>query len=108
MMKHMILQTVQEKPVESIVTKYFNHPCTVTSEALSVLSSLNKPPTGFTRVTLENWERLDDKVSPDEAGQFTQHCQNLQKLHVEPDEGMPEAHRQNFCDLAAKIIEAQA
>ena len=106
MMKHMILQTIQEKPVESIVTKYFNHPSTVTSEALSVLSSLKKPSTGFSSVTLENWERLDDKISSEEAEQFTQHCQNLQKLHVEPDEGMPEAHKQNFCDLAAKLLDA--
>lgn len=46
-----------------------NHPAIVTSEALSVISKLNKPDTGFEKLTL-GFVKLDEKLSETVLDQF--------------------------------------
>ena len=53
------------------------HSSTVTSEALSVITKLDKPDTGFENVKL-SFNRLDEKVSDTVVDQFSQHVKHLQ------------------------------
>ena len=46
-----------------------NHSSVVTSEALSVISKLNKPVTGFEKLTL-GFAKLDEKLSETVLDQF--------------------------------------
>ena len=39
--------------------KEIKHSAAVTNETFSVLSNLNKPPTGFSKMNLSDWETLD-------------------------------------------------
>ena len=51
-LSHKILEKIEEDTVTSVMMERINNSSAVTSEALSVLSKLKKPDTGFERVTL--------------------------------------------------------
>ena len=76
-MKHKVVQAIEDEPAMDIVLDSFKHQSAVTSEALSVLSTLNKPPTGFRKLSFYHWWKLDTEVSPTVVDQFLEHCRNL-------------------------------
>ena len=63
-MKHKMLQALGDEPAKDILLEAFDHPCDVTNEALSVISTLHKPETGFNSLTIMDWKTLNSKVSP--------------------------------------------
>ena len=80
----------------------------MTNEAFSVLSNLNKPPTGFENLTFRDWCKLDEKVSQTVIDQFASHCQHMQELQIDGFLLESETDRKNMCDLVAKIFDSQA
>ena len=52
------------------------HSSEVTSEALYVISKLEKPDTGFEKISF-SFSKLDDKVSETVLNQFVQHTKHL-------------------------------
>ena len=57
-MKHKVVQAIEDEPAMDIVLDSFKHQSAVTSEAFSVLSTLNKPPTGFRKLKINEWWKL--------------------------------------------------
>ena len=82
------------------------HSSVVTSEALSVLSKLKKPDTGFEKVVLI-FEKLDAKVKETVVDQFVRHAKQLKRLFIEGSSDIPDADKVNVADLAIAILEAQ-
>ena len=62
-MKHKVMLAIGDEQVKDIKMKNINHPSSVTNEVLSVLSTLNMPPTGINSLSLDHWWSLDSKVS---------------------------------------------
>ena len=81
------------------------HSSVVMSEALSLLSKLKKPDTGFERIGLL-FSKLDEKVSETVLDQFVQDNKHLKELYIGGYD-LPEADRPNVADLATKVIEGQ-
>ena len=71
------MEAIGDEPAKEIELKSIFHPCAVTNEALSVLSALQKPPTGFSKLKFDEWKTLGEKVSPTVIEQFAQHCHSL-------------------------------
>ena len=108
-MKHKVVQAIEDEPARDIVLDSFKHQSAVTSEAFSVLSTLNKPPTGFRKLQIYEWWKLGTKVSPTVVDQFLEHCRHLQSLTINANYlHQHEADRLNMCDLVSKIIDVQA
>lgn len=86
------------------------HSSLVTSEALALLSRLNKPENGFKELSL-SFQKLDEKVSETVLEQFLQHVKHLELLEMgsQSPQGLPEvdqeADRQNIQELASRILE---
>ena len=86
------------------------HSSLVTSEALALLSRLNKPENGFKELSL-SFQKLDEKVSETVLEQFLQHVKHLELLEMASvlPQGLPEvdqeADRQNIQELASRILE---
>ena len=107
-MKHKILEKLYEEPADKIVIQEIFHPTAVTNELLSCLATLDKPLTGFSKVTLVDWNTLDEKVSDTVVDQFTQHCRHLIELEIDGKKLNTETDRLNKMDLVARILDAQA
>ena len=107
-MKHKVLENIYEEPADKIVIRAIYHPTAVTNELLSCIAKLDKPLTGFSRVTLVDWDTLDEKVSDTVVDQFTQNCRHLIKLKIDGKKLNTETDRLNKMDLVAKILDAQA
>ena len=106
-MSHKVLKAIGDEPAKAISMQYIDHPTSVTNEFLSVLSTLNKPPTGFDKLEL-SFKILDQKVSQTILDQFTNHCRQLKELDISTY-GLEsrEEDELNLCDLAVRILEAQ-
>ena len=76
---HMIAEKIQDQQVKKVEMYSIKHSSAVTSEALSVISKLNKPDTGFEKVDLV-FVKLDEKISDTVVDQFSQHVKHLQYL----------------------------
>ena len=108
-MKHKVVQIIEDEPARDIILNAFKHQSAVTSEAFSVLSTLNKPPSGFRKLQFYQWSKLDTEVSPTVIDQFMEHCRHLQSLSINGYYlNQYEADRLNMCDLVSKIIDVQA
>ena len=59
---HMVAEKIQDQQVKQVLLSDIKHSSEVTSEALSVISKLNKPETGFERINLL-FVKLDEKIS---------------------------------------------
>ena len=101
------MEAIGDEPAKEIVLNSIFHTCAVTNEALSVLSALQKPPTGFSKLKFDFWKTLGERVSPTVIDQFAQHCHNLQTLHVSGQELRTEEDRVNLCDLASRMLDVQ-
>ena len=63
-MKHKVVQAIDDSLVEELRFTRVKHTAAVTNEALSVFSTLSKPPTGFKKLMLFEFNTLDSRVSP--------------------------------------------
>ena len=52
-LSHKIAEKIQDDTVKKVKMEYIKHSSAVTSEALSIISKLKKPDTGFETVKLE-------------------------------------------------------
>ena len=84
---------------------HINHSSVVTSEALSVVSKLKKPETGFEKVELR-FKKMDEKIKETVVDQFVRHANQLKELIIIGG-SVPELDKANVADLAAAILEAQ-
>ena len=82
------------------------HSSVVTSEALSVISKLNKMAFGFQYIKLE-FCKLDEKLSETVIDQFVQHTKYLYELNVSGKQDLPETDKPNVLELASRILEEQ-
>ena len=57
---------------------------------------------------MTEWYNFDEKLSQTVTEQFSLHCQNLKELEIGATQFRIEQHRANMCELAARILEAQA
>ena len=80
------------------------HSSVVTSEALSVISKLNKPATGFESIKLY-FKKLDEELSETVVDQLVKHCQHLQVLKIEAYHSLTEEDRLNVLSFTSRIIE---
>ena len=81
------------------------HSSMVTSEALSVISKLKKPDSGFESIYM-TFFKLEDKVSETVLDQFSQHAKYLKELSIYGErDDLPEVDKPNIADLATKILE---
>ena len=108
----MIIEAIQDQEATSICMESVKHSSLVTSEALALLSRLNKPENGFKELSL-SFQKLDQKVSETVLEQFLQHVKHLELLEmgsISP-QGLPEvdqeADRPNIQELASRILEVQ-
>lgn len=63
-MKHKVIEKVGDELVDYISLSGVRHSTAVTNETFSVLSTVNKPPSGLSKLVIGNWMTLDEKVSP--------------------------------------------
>ena len=103
-LSHKIAEFVQDQEVHSLEMSAIKHSSVVTSEALSVISKLNKPVTGFEKIELR-FSKLDEKLSDTVLDQFVKSTQQLKVLTLS-DQGLPEIERLNVLELASSIIES--
>ena len=80
-LSHKIAEHVQDQEVTSIGMSDIKHSSVVTSEALSVISKLNKPDTGFEKIEL-GFSKLEQKVSETVLDQFVQYAKHLKELKI--------------------------
>ena len=107
-MKHKVMERIDERPVDAILLKYFNHATPITNSLFSMLATLNRFDDGLLEeLKLEKWYRLDEKVSKTALLRFTTHFNNLQALLFDGSCLKTEVDRANMCDLASKLIELQ-
>ena len=70
---HKIAEAIEDELAEKLDLRSFKHPTAVTNEALSVLSTVNKPETGFKELSM-HFEKLDEKIGPTVVDQFANQC----------------------------------
>ena len=81
-LKHKIVQEIDDRQAKDIDISNFNHPVAITNEVFSILSTLNKPDTGFETLTFGKIN-LEEKMSPTVVDLFVSHCQQLGELYCE-------------------------
>ena len=81
-LKHKIVQEIDDRQANDIDISNFNHPVAITNEVFSILSTLNKPDTGFETLTFGKID-LEEKMSPTVVDLFVSHCQQLSELYCE-------------------------
>ena len=75
-LSHKIAEKIQDETVKSVSMEKIKHSSVVTSEALSVISKLYKPDTGFEKI--EFWfGKLNEKVSETVVDQFVLQAKHL-------------------------------
>ena len=63
-LSHRIVEAIEDNDFNEIRMNSIMHPTSVTNEALSVLTTLNKSSTSLSRLMMGSWGKLDEKVSP--------------------------------------------
>ena len=104
-LSHRIAETIQDDTVKSFRMGNIKQSSEVTNEALSVISKLKKPATGFEKVEF-SFRKLDEKLSETVFDQFLPHAKQL-RVFGTTGIGLQETERLNLIELAYRIIEEQ-
>ena len=104
-LSHKITEAIQDQKVKSVQMTNIDHSFIVTSEAISVISKLPKPVTGFEFIRFE-FLTLEAKLSETVVDQFLQHTRYLKKLII-TGYGLENKEKLNAIDFATTILDNQ-